>query len=183
VLDFVGIGHLMQQRGNPAMRVLRVWAKSLESAARWYAHLRDEAVASDSHVYVASGNAGRPASKPSQTPSRATRESIWVTNLIVQQWRCDALPVGPRDSDRLGFDQATETTWPDLLSMAIQESVASCRQRGCPATDIRLTRLNEYTLGQLMQMWMLVTAGERHLKSADGTGESEKIGVGVSRTV
>ncbi|MCL4206064.1 MAG: glucose-6-phosphate isomerase [Pirellulaceae bacterium] len=181
ILDFVGVGHLMQQRGTSATRILRVWAKALESVARWYVRLREDEVGSGPHFSVASEDAATPVSALLQGSARATWRDVWVTNLIVQQWRCDALPVESRDSDRLGFNPLAETTWPDLLSAAIQESAASARQRACPACDIRLARLNEFTLGQLMQMWMLATAVERHLRSADNTGKSEKIGVGISR--
>jgi hypothetical protein len=62
-----------------------------------------------------------------------------------------------------------------LLSSAICATARRDRRNGIPAADIRLTRLNEHTLGQLVQMWMLATVAEKMLESSgcvtDSNGE------------
>jgi glucose-6-phosphate isomerase len=165
VLDFAGISHLMQQRSRATRWILRVWAKALDSTARWYAGLREEMVDFQPCVSVEKGHGPSRDFETTQARRRPGRRDAWATNLVVELWRCDALPATPADAGSLASDYPTRRYWPDLLAEAIQESMLASRQNGCPTAAIRLARLNEYTLGQLLQMWMLATAVERCLLS------------------
>ena len=148
VLDFVGTGHLWKSRRHVRIRGLRVWASALESAARWYVHLRERVVGfGDKSVLTPPGPV------------------LW-TNLIVEQCRCDPLAFGWPESAPGGWNDFDDRTQPELLSSAIGETARRDHRDGIPAADIRLSRLNEHTLGQLVQMWMLAAVAEQMLESA-----------------
>ena len=173
VLDFVAVNHLMECRcehqapaGLRPMRVLQIWSKALESAAKWFVELRQEAIRPGEFGSLDTVAAGVPDSELlrdwPQTGHRI-QESL-VINVIVEQCRCDALTIGQQGADLKSLDRLAGKTLPGLLSAAIQETTAAAHQSGYPAASVRLTRLNEYTLGQLMQMWMLATVVERCLR-------------------
>jgi glucose-6-phosphate isomerase len=157
VLDFVGIGHLWESRRHVRIRGLRIWTSALESAARWYVHLRERVVGSGTKSLI--------------TPPGPV---LW-TNVIVEQCRCDPLTFGRPESALDGWNELDDRTQPELLSSAICETARRDHRNGIPAADIRLTRLNEHTLGQLVQMWMLATVAEKMLESSgcvtDSNGE------------
>jgi glucose-6-phosphate isomerase len=154
VLDFVGIGHLWKSRCHVRIRGLRVWASALESAARWYVHLREQVVGCDATSVL--------------TPPRCV---LW-TNLIVEQCRCDPLAFGWPESAPDDWHDFDDRTQPELLSSAIRERSRRDHRDGIPAADVRLARLNEHTLGQLVQMWMLAAVAEQMLESSDSTTDS-----------
>ena len=105
-------------------------------------------------------------------PGHGIQDAL-VINVIVERCRCDSLTIGQQGADLKSLDQLAGKTLPELLSATIQESASATRQSGYPAVDVRLTRLNEYTLGQLIQMWMLATVVEWDLRSGgDGLGSS-----------
>jgi glucose-6-phosphate isomerase len=182
VLDFVAVNHLMACRcehqnlaGLRPIRVLQIWSRALESAAKWFVELRQGAFRTGSFGTADIVRAGVPHSELDQGLPQAgpgIQESL-VINVIVDQCRCDAVTIGQQELRAMRLDSLAGKTLPGLLSGAIHETIAAIRQSGCPVAELRLTRLNEYTLGQLMQMWMLATVVEGHLRSGgDGLGSS-----------
>jgi glucose-6-phosphate isomerase len=154
VLDFVGIGHLWKELRHVRIRGLRIWASALESAARWYVHLRERGVGLSPKSVL--------------TPPGCV---LW-TNLIVEQCRCDPLAFGWSELAPDGWSDLDDRTQPELLSSAICETARRDQRNGIPSADIRLARLNEHTLGQLVQLWMLAAVAEQMLASSDSVTDS-----------
>jgi glucose-6-phosphate isomerase len=193
VLDFVAVNHLTECRcehqdpaGLHPIRVLQIWSKALESAAKWFVELRQGQVVKKwdwlraetaktledqqsprcLSQFFHSFGALRPGKFGSLESAGTGIQDSLVINVMVERCRCDALTIGQQQSDLEGLDHLAGKTLPDLLSAAIEETTAAAHQSGCPAADVRLTRLNEHTLGQLMQMWMLATVVESRLRLA-----------------
>jgi glucose-6-phosphate isomerase len=93
------------------------------------------------------------------------------TNLIVDSWRCDPLPVGRSDFDQDGLNEFSDKTLPDLMSAAIAGTNEAYRDDGRPTADICLPRLREATLGQLFQMMMIATVVEGRLIGINPYGQ------------
>jgi glucose-6-phosphate isomerase len=180
VLDFAALGHLWESDPHVRIRGLRIWAAALESAARWYVHLRErvvgqgrgsEAIAKGS--FAASNSAGETRSVLGASPGSTQTRRVFWTNLIVEQCRCDPLAFGCHESDPDSWNDFAGRTLPEMLSSAIRETSRRDHQDGIPTADIRLARLNEHTLGQLVQMWMLAAVVEQLLDPLDcGTDSS-----------
>ncbi len=49
VLDYVGVGHLLEEECGATIRVLNVWAKALEAVGLWYDQLLAESLGKDGH--------------------------------------------------------------------------------------------------------------------------------------
>lgn len=143
VLQFAGAAYLA---GAQAGRVRPVpWRGRLEPLSRWYDALlaRDDA------------DRGRHAA------------GTLATRVLVAEMRRDrlALPaIAPLDADQDGLEGLVGSSWPALQAAAVgvaREADAAARPAGA---DILLPRLDEHTLGQLLQMLMLATLVERRLE-------------------
>ena len=84
-----------------------------------------------------------------------------VTDLIVKEPRRDPLVVPmlatcPENAD--GLDDLATTPWPDLLAAAREADAATRR----PADAIVLPRIDEHSIGQLLQLLVLTNLIESH---------------------
>ena len=171
VLQYVGVCHLLEVVRGASIRVLSVWAKALEAAGWWYDQLLAESL----------GKQGRGATPLTTVTTRDLhsrgqqhqdgRRDKLITNLIVDQWRWDALAVGPSELNQGGLDELADKTLLDLMSAAIQGTNAAYRSDGRPTADLHLPMANEYFLGQLLQMLMLATAVEGRLIGINPYGQ------------
>ncbi|MCY2986664.1 MAG: glucose-6-phosphate isomerase [Planctomycetota bacterium] len=171
VLQYVGVCHLMEELQGANIRVLSVWSKALESVGWWYDQLLAESL----------GKAERGATPITVVNTRdlhsraqqhqAGRRDKLFTNVIVDQWRWDALPVGRSDLDQDGLNDLAERTLPELMSAAIQGTNEAYRTDGRPTADLHLPMANEFFLGQLLQMLMLATVVEGRLIGINPYGQ------------
>lgn len=163
VLDYAGAGYLVERNCGATIRVLNVWAKVLEAVGWWYDQLLAESL----------GQHGRGA-PPLTTvntrdlPARARqhqqgRPDKLFTNLIVAHWRCDPLSVGHSELHDDALHGLADKTLPEIMAAAIQDVNEANRGSGRPTADLRLPQIDEYYLGQLLQMLMLATVVEGRL--------------------
>ncbi|MCH5378075.1 MAG: glucose-6-phosphate isomerase, partial [Planctomycetes bacterium] len=162
-LDFVGVGHLMECKRRARIRVLHIGPTALKSVGNWYGHLRAASLAEGEPV--ASSLTGTDAHDSySDAPQRSDgRRHPLVTKLILDHGRCDPWCVGWSEGNEDGLNALADRTLPDLAMAAIRSRSESFRNERRPADDIHMPQLNEYTLGQLLQMLMIATAVEDRL--------------------
>ncbi len=162
VLDFVGVNHLWRTAGPTKACGMRVWATALHATARWYAQLRQQQMGRATTANGTDRDGLTEASAAARTSLQPVgAEDVLWTELLVAQCRCDPLMVGHLESDPDGLNSLADRSQPDLMSAAICETISGNRQNGRPAGVLRLARLNEHTLGQVMQMAMLAVAVEQ----------------------
>lgn len=171
VLDYVGVGYLLEQECGATIRVLNVWSKALESVGLWYDQLLAESL----------GKNGRGATPLTTVNTRDLhsraqqhqqgRSDKLFTNLIVDRWRCDPLPVGHSDLDQDALNELAGKTLPDIMAAAIQGTNEAYRSDGRPTADLHLPQVNEFYLGQLFQMLMLATVVEGRLIGINPYGQ------------
>ena len=155
VLDFAGVAHLVAQKCGAAPRILQVWARSLESVGRWYDQLL--AASHGTSAQAVTPVTALPADDQGGYP---VRRAGMLTDVVVDQWRCDPWPVGPVPRGPSVLNGVAGSTLPELMAKATDGIVEIHRQGGQPAGRIRLPRVDEWTVGQLLQMLMLATVIE-----------------------
>lgn len=171
VLDYVGVSHTAEQKAGATIRVLQVWSKALEAVGLWYDQLLAESLGKE-------GKGATPltAVNTRDLHSRAQqhqqgRGDKLYTNVIVDNWRFDPLPVGRSDMDQDKLNDLADKTLPDIMAAAIQGTNESYHADQRPTADIHLPRIDEYTLGQLFQMLMLATVVEGRLLGINPYGQ------------
>lgn len=105
VLDYVGVCHLLESRRQINLRVLSVWAKSLESVGLWYDQLLAESLGKQERGATPLTVVNtRDLHSRAQQHQEGARDKL-MTNVIVDTWRRDPLSVNTSDNNQ---DQLNE---------------------------------------------------------------------------
>jgi glucose-6-phosphate isomerase len=171
VLDYVGVCHLMEVQQNATVRVLSVWAKALEAVGLWYDQLLAESLGKKglgATPFTAVNT--RDLHSRAQQHQEGRRDKLH-TNLIVNQWRSDPLPVGQSERNQDQLNLLAGKSLPDLMSAAIAGTNQAYREDGRPTTNLYLPAVDEYSLGQFFQMMMLATVVEGRLIGVNPYGQ------------
>ena len=171
VLQYVGVGYAMEQKRGATIRVLSVWSKALEAVGLWYDQLLAESLGKEEKgaTPITAVNTRDLHSRAQQ--HQEGRLDKLHTNLIVDQWRTDALPVGQSSLNQDDLNRHASKTLPQIMSAAIAGTNQAYREGGRPTANIHLPQVNEYYLGQFFQMMMLATVVEGRLMDINPYGQ------------
>ena len=170
VLKYVGVCHLLEERGHD-VRVLATWGKHLEGFGLWYDQLLAESLGKHERgALPLTVVNSRDLHSRGQQHQEGKRDKL-ITNLIVERSRGDSVAVGRSEQNQDGLNELADKTVPDIQSAAIAGTNKAYRDDNRPTADIRLPRLDEYTLGQLFQMMMIATAVEGRLIGINPYGQ------------
>lgn len=171
VLDYVGASHLLENRYGATIRVLNVWSKALEAVGLWYDQLLAESLGKDQlgATPITAVNT-RDLHSRAQQHQQGRKDKLF-TNLIVDNWRCDPLPVGHSDLDQDSLNDLADKTLPEIMTAAIAGTNEAYHGDGRPTADLHLPQINEFYLGQLFQMLMLATVVEGRLIGVNPYGQ------------
>jgi glucose-6-phosphate isomerase len=171
VLDYVGVCHLMEQQRGATIRVMQVWAKSLECAGLWYDQLLAESLGKrEQGATPLTAVNTRDLHSRAQQHQEGRRDKLF-TNVIVDQWRHDPLPVGRSELNQDGLNELAEKTLPELMSAAIAGTNEAYHEDGRATADLHLPQFDEAAMGQLFQMLMLATVVEGRLIGINPYGQ------------
>ncbi|GIW95247.1 MAG: glucose-6-phosphate isomerase [Pirellulaceae bacterium] len=170
VLDYVNICHCAEEQGR-TIRVLCVWSKALEAVGLWYDQLLSESLGKQEKgaTPITAVNT-RDLHSRAQQHQEGRRDKLF-TNLIVHEWRTDPLLVGRRPADEDGLNDLAERSLPQIMEAAVWGTNEALQQAGRPTVDIHLPAINEFYLGQLLQMLMLATVVEGRLIGVNPYGQ------------
>jgi glucose-6-phosphate isomerase len=171
VLDYTGVAHLLEAKRGCHLRVMQVWAKGLECAGLWYDQLLAESLGKQERgaTPLTAVNT-RDLHSRAQQHQEGRRDKLF-TNVIVDSWRHDPLPVGESNWNQDGLNELATKTLPDLMSAAIAGTNQAYREDGRPVADLHLPQCDEAALGQYFQMLMLATALEGRLLGINPYGQ------------
>lgn len=171
VLKYVGAAHLLETRRAASIRVLCVWSKGLESAGLWYDQLLAESLGKRlmGATPLTTVNT-RDLHSRAQQHQEGRRDKVF-TNVIVDRWQKEPLPVGRSDRDEDKLNQIAVKTLPDLMAAAIQGTNEAYREDGRPTMDLHLPATDEYSMGQFFQMLMIATVVEGRLIGINPYGQ------------
>lgn len=171
VLDYVGVTHLLEQTQGVDIRVMSVWAKSLEAVGLWYDQLLAESLGkSEKGATPITAVNTRDLHSRAQQHQEGKRDKLMV-NLTVEQWRRDPLAVGSSQWDDDGLNRLADRKLPDLMRAAIAGTNQAYREDERPTVEIQLPTTDEASLGQLLQMLMLATVVEGRLIGTNPYGQ------------
>jgi glucose-6-phosphate isomerase len=171
VLQFVGVCHLMEERRGCNIRILSTWGKRLEAAGLWYDQLLAESLGKHERGALPLTVVNtRDLHSRGQQHQEGKRDKL-ITNLIVEQPKGAPIPIGPSELNQDGLNELADKTIADVMNAAIEGTNQAYREDDRPTADLRLPRLDEYTLGQFFQMMMLATVVEGRLIGINPYGQ------------
>lgn len=171
VLRYVGICHLMEVKRGCTVRVLSTWGKRLEAVGLWYDQLLAESLGKKEQGALPLTVVNtRDLHSRGQQHQEGRRDKL-ITNVYVERPNTAplAIPASDRDQDQL--NELAGTTVPEILTAARQGTNQAYREDHRPTADLILPELNEHTLGQLFQLFMLATVVEGRLIQINPYGQ------------
>jgi glucose-6-phosphate isomerase len=99
------------------------------------------------------------------------RRDKLITNLIVEHVDREPIRVGKSERDQDELNELADKSIGDIMSAAIEGTNQAYREAHRPTADLRLPRLDEYSLGQFFQMMMLATVVEGRLIGINPYGQ------------
>lgn len=171
VLQYTAINHLMETKRGATVRLLSVWSKALESAGMWYDQLLAESLGKEQKGAMPLTTVNtRDLHSRHQQHQEGRRDKI-VNNVIVENYRFDPMPIGPREGNEDGLNDIAEKTLPDIMAAAIEGTNQALRDDGRPSTNLFIPQVDEYCMGQFFQLLMLATVVEGKLLGLNPYGQ------------
>jgi glucose-6-phosphate isomerase len=171
VLDYVGVCHLMEEKCHCDVRILSTWGKRLESLGLWYDQLLAESLGKHERGALPLTVVNtRDLHSRGQQHQEGKRDKL-ITNVVVDRPEREPLKIGRSDLDQDGLNELADKTLPDVMSAAIAGTNKAYRDDHRPTADLHVPRLDEQTLGQLFQMFMLATVTEGRLIGINPYGQ------------
>lgn len=171
VLDYVAVCHAMELKQGCDIRILSTWGKRLEAAGLWYDQLLAESLGKHElgALPLTIVNT-RDLHSRGQQHQEGRRDKL-ITNVVVEQADRPALAIGTSDLNHDGLNKLAEKTLPDVLSAAIAGTNQAYRDDNRPTATISIPKLDEFAMGQLLQMLMLATVAEGRLIGINPYGQ------------
>lgn len=170
VLDYVNACQLAERHGYH-IRVLSVWAKALESVGLWYDQLLAESLGKQELGATPLTTVNTRDLHSRQQQHQEGRRDKLFTNLIVDSWRTDPLHVGSSPNNQDALNDLADKTLADIMNAAIRGTNEALQSAGRPTMDLHLPAVDEATLGQLLQMFMLATVVEGRMLGINPYGQ------------
>ena len=171
VLDYTAVGHAFETDHGMTTRLLSTWGSKLEAIGLWYDQLLSESLGKHEQGATPLTIVNtRDLHSRGQQHQEGRRDKL-ITNLIVDNWRCDPLAIGKSELDQDKLNDLADKALPELMSAAIQGTNEDYREDNRPTADIHLPNTKEHSIGQLLQMLMLATVVEGCLMGINPFGQ------------
>lgn len=171
VQQFVASNYLMYEKQRCNLRIMSVWAKSLESVGLWYDQLMAESLGKNERGATPLTVVNtRDLHSRAQQHQEGARDKF-ILNLIPDSWRRDPLLVGSQEWDQDSLNQLADRTLPEIMTAAIKGTNKAYIDDNRPTADLHVPKVDEYHLGQLFQMLMTATVVEGRLMNINPYGQ------------
>ncbi len=171
VLDHAATSITAEEHHGMSVRVLSVWTKALGPLGLWHDQLLAESLGKDGRgaTPLTAVNT-RDLHSRGQQHQEGRRDKL-ITNLLVEEPRTTPLVIPPRDDDIDGLNQLAGRTLHDVLEAAVQGTNRAYAEDARPTADIRMPRLDEFTIGAVLQMLMLAVTLEGYATGINPFGQ------------
>ncbi|MDP1562269.1 MAG: glucose-6-phosphate isomerase [Pirellulaceae bacterium] len=171
VLDYTAVCHLTEKLRGHHTRIMSVWSKSLEAVGLWYDQLLAESIGKQEvgALPLTVVNT-RDLHSRAQQHQEGRRDKL-ITNVVLDSWRYDPLPVGSSVNDQDGLNEIANKSLPELMTAAIAGTNQAYLEDSRLTTDLHLPASDESSIGQLFQMLMLATVVEGRLLNINPYGQ------------
>ena len=171
VLDYAGISRIMEVRRGATIRILSTWGKRLEAVGLWYDQLLAESLGKNGQGATPLTVVNtRDLHSRGQQHQEGRRDKL-ITNLIVEQPGRDPIAIEKSAFDQDKLNDLVGKTIPEILNAALNGTNQAYADDHRPTADIRLPLLDEGTLGQLFQMFMVATIVEGRMVGINPYGQ------------
>jgi glucose-6-phosphate isomerase len=171
VQQFVAATFQMYDRHGANLRIMSAWSKCLEAVGLWYDQLLAESLGKElrgaTPLTVVNT---RDLHSRAQQHQEGARDK-YIINLIVESWRRAHLLVGEQPSDLDQLNQIADRSLPEIMTAAIKGTNQAYRDDGRPTADLYLPRVDEYHIGQLLQLLMIATVVEGRVMGINPYGQ------------
>ena len=171
VLQFAAINYLLSEELGKSTRVLAVWSKKLEGLGLWYDQLLAESLGKQGRgpIPITTVLTAQPAFARTAATRRPARCDDQQSDCTCSKIRTAQHRHG--GSQRRRSESVLRRTLSDMLQAAHQGTSQAYADVGRPCADLVLPSLSEFTIGQLMQMFMLATVIEGRLMGINPYGQ------------
>lgn len=172
-LDYTAVCHVLEVDAGLTTRVLSTWGARLEAVGLWYDQLLAESLgkheAGTTPLTVVNT---RDLHSRGQQHQEGTRDKL-ITNLYAREpsGAAIALPAVAADRDLDELNRHAGKTLPELLAAAVRGTNRAYADDDRPTADLILPKIDEYALGELLQMFMLATVLEGRLIGINPYGQ------------
>lgn len=171
VLDYVGVCHLLEENQGCDIRILSTWGKRLEALGLWYDQLLAESLGKEEKGALPLTIVNtRDLHSRGQQHQEGKRDKL-ITNIIVEGFDRDPLSIGESANNQDQLNELADKTLPNILSAAIAGTNQAYLEDNRPTADLICPELDEYVMGQLLQMFMLATVVEGRLIGINPYGQ------------
>ena len=171
VLRYAGVSYLAERKRGATIRVLQGWSKKLEWLGYWYDQLLAESLGKHGTGATPITAVGtRDLHSRGQQHQDGRRDKL-ITNLRVQRPRLEPVPIGPSDQNLDELDGLQSKTLYDCMNAAADGTTRAYFDAARPTADLVLPTVDEYSLGQLFQFFMLATVVEGLLVHVNPFGQ------------
>lgn len=171
VLDYTGICHLMETKQSCDIRILSTWGKRLEALGLWYDQLLSESLGKRQRGAMPLTVVNtRDLHSRGQQHQEGKRDKL-ITNVIVAQCNTAPVAIGHREQDQDKLNELANKTLCDVLSAATLGTNQAYREDNRPTANLHLPAINEFVLGQVLQMFMLATVVEGRMMGINPYGQ------------
>lgn len=173
VLDYTAVCHLAEKEHGMVTRLLSTWGKKLEAAGLWYDQLLAESLGKDERGALPLTVVNtRDLHSRGQQHQEGARDKM-ITNVIVDEPNTAPIPFPtvPEEENQDQINKYGEKTIPDVLTAALQGTNKAYADVNRPTADLRIPKLDAYSMGQFFQWLMLATAVEGRLIGINPYGQ------------
>lgn len=171
VLDYVAVCHLLEEEHHLTTRILSTWGSRLEALGLWYDQLLAESLGKEEKGALPLTVVNtRDLHSRGQQHQEGRRDKL-ITNLRVESPSTDPIKLPEFSGDEDQLNQHAGKTIPQMLNAAFDGTNQAYAEVHRPTADIILPQLDEYTIGQTLQMLMLATVVEGRLIGINPYGQ------------
>ena len=171
MLQYVGVCHLMEEKRGCDIRLLSTWGKRLEAVGLWYDQLLAESIGKEEKGAMPLTVVNtRDLHSRGQQHQEGKRDKL-ITNVTVGTPATEPIAIGASKNNQDQLNELAEKTLADVLEAATAGTNQAYCEDGRPTATIALPRLDEHTVGQLLQMLMLATVVEGRLIGINPYGQ------------
>ncbi|MGE5193226.1 MAG: glucose-6-phosphate isomerase [Deltaproteobacteria bacterium] len=170
-LDYTAVCHLLERDAGMKTRILSTWGKRLEALGLWYDQLLAESLGKhETGALPLTIVNTRDLHSRGQQHQEGTRDKL-ITNVIIESTSGAPVTVPNWNHDEDQLNRIHGKPYSQLLAAAIQGTNQAYAEVRRPTADIHLPRLDEYAVGQMLQMFMLATVLEGRLLGINPYGQ------------
>jgi glucose-6-phosphate isomerase len=171
VLQYALVCYIMSEELSKPIRMLNVWSKKLEALGLWHDLLVSECLGKQGRGPTpVSAVMTRDLHSRGQQNQEGKRDKL-IINTIVKAAKTAPLAIGMADRNEDGLNEFSRKTFPVLMDAAHRGACEAYGEVARPTVDLVLPQISEYTMGQIMQMFMLATVVEGRMMGINPYGQ------------